>query len=74
VTLKSLRQQARLSQVKAARAADVDPQTVARLERGQNRNPELKVLQGLARAYNVSLTRIIQALNQSIKERDEVAA
>jgi transcriptional regulator with XRE-family HTH domain len=73
VNLKQLREQHDISQFEAAVKAGVHPGTVAELEQGRMPNPTLGTLQGLARAYQVSLTKVIQALSQSVKDREVTA-
>ena len=52
--IRQLRQQRRLSQVKLAVKADMDPATLNRLEKGKA-NPNLKTLERLAKALDVEV-------------------
>ena len=53
------RKKAGLSQDKLARKADVAYNTVVKIESGENKNPTIETLRGIAKALDVSVDDLI---------------
>ncbi|MGX8705174.1 MAG: helix-turn-helix transcriptional regulator [bacterium] len=64
MTVKEMRQSRHMTQEALAEAAGCSRITIARMEAG--RTPvTLKILNGLSRAFGVSVTEIVEMLNES---------
>lgn len=57
--IKKLREAKGLSQEKLARLADVANNTLIKMESGENQNPTLDTLKKIAKAFNVSVDKLI---------------
>lgn len=57
--VRKARKKAGLSQDKLAREADVAYNTVVKIESGENKNPTIETLRGIAKALNVSVDDLI---------------
>jgi transcriptional regulator with XRE-family HTH domain len=62
--VRSLRHSANLSQEALADLCDLDRTYIGGIERGE-RNPSLRNMARLARSLNVSLTKLMQGVDQS---------
>jgi transcriptional regulator with XRE-family HTH domain len=68
MNLRQLREALGQTQEETAILGDVDQTQVSALELGQNPNPTLATLDGLARAYQTSRDVIVLALKKSVAE------
>jgi len=57
--LKKARKKASLSQDKLAREADVAYNTIVKIESGENKNPTIETLRGIAKALSISVDELI---------------
>lgn len=57
--IKRLRKEQNLSQDQLARKADITYTTLAKIESGVNQNPTIKTLQGIAKAFDVTLDELV---------------
>ena len=73
MTLKALREARRLTQEAAAARAGVRQGAISQVERGDVANPAMTTLEAFARAYDVTVPEIIDALRETLAIRETAA-
>jgi transcriptional regulator with XRE-family HTH domain len=68
--LKALREEARLSQAALAERSYLQQTTISALELGKVVDPRLSTLKGLARGLRMSPSRVLKALEESIRRAE----
>jgi transcriptional regulator with XRE-family HTH domain len=65
--LKALREAAGLSQHELAQRSHINQTTISALERGKIADPRISTLSGLARALKMPPSRVLNAINESVR-------
>jgi transcriptional regulator with XRE-family HTH domain len=66
-TLKALREAAGLSQQELAQRSQINQTTISALERGKIADPRISTLTGLSRAFKMPASRVLNAINESVR-------
>lgn len=64
--LRDLRKSKRLTQAELALRAGVTQPYIGALERGDRKNPSVGVVKGLAKGLGVSVSKVLEALDEAV--------